>query len=611
MYKKFYYNGVLLPEIPQDVLAEYPYVFICKGSTRYNLVLSNKKYYRATSTSSKPDRLDFSATIKVQNYWLTFEDYENGADWSFRNTEGYYYDTSGLLWSNYNIPNTSATSTTIYFYGSEPSTTTAWQCFETTGGTSLTGTLDVEEGMWILATVTTRSETTYPSDWTLLHESTSLNSDNLNQRMSFLCKKAESSGIVSITIAQSASARIYINLIGIKGISGFRYHDGSEYYTDTKYSSYNMIRPSYKKIIWGLSTLTWATSSPYGEWTCDELSGKPISLLADTQRRQANFIDEILSDSRSFKSNNSGSDYAAIIDYVEVILPLPTIYIIKENTLLDIANAIRDKIGKTEQMNLSQMPDYIKTISDLLLNDSESALFGNEENLEKEYSITANRLNEIAIEAKRFARTNDGLNPAQIVQSLKDAIDDNFFIEGCVPEINSKTVTKIKQYCFYDDKSLKRFDASNVTSIENNAFNGCNNLDTVILRSETMCSLSNTNAFTNSSIANGSGYIYVTQALIDTYKSNSIWVTYASQIRAIEDYPDVCDGKEVIREYVLDVFKEAEYVFDKRYVDYNGSYSLITEYECNFVEEKIDSGVITTININTTGLTSIEGLVIE
>lgn len=318
---KLYYNGVLLPEIPQDVLVEYPYAFIMKSSTRYNLILSKAKYWHATATSSKPDRLD--SNTQVQNYWLSFADYENGADWSFRNNSAYYWETSaGLLWSNYNIPNTSATSTAIYFYGSEPSISTTWKCFKTTGGTSLTGTLDVEEGMWVLATVTTRSVTTYPDDWTLLHESTPLNNDNINQRMSFLCKKAESSGTISITITQSSSAIIYINLIGIKGINGFKYNEGSEYYTNSTYSSYAMARPSYKKIIWGLSCVSWASSSPYGDWTCDELAGKPISLIEDAERRQANFIDKLPSVNKRFRPN---ATTACIIDYVIVLEPTITV----------------------------------------------------------------------------------------------------------------------------------------------------------------------------------------------------------------------------------------------------------------------------------------------
>jgi hypothetical protein len=68
------------------------------------------------------------------------------------------------------------------------------------------------------------------------------------------------------------------------------------------------------------------------------------------------------------------------------------------------------------------------------------------------------------------------------------------------------------------------------------------------LRSETMCTLSNTNAFNycyhilgtvnETYNPNGlkDGYIYVPRALVDTYKVATNWVTYADQFRALEDY---------------------------------------------------------------------------
>jgi hypothetical protein len=53
-----------------------------------------------------------------------------------------------------------------------------------------------------------------------------------------------------------------------------------------------------------------------------------------------------------------------------------------------------------------------------------------------------------------------------------------------------------------------------------------------------VCSLG-TNAFDSSGVTNGTGYIYVPRALVDSYKADTNWSTYASQIRAIEDYPEI------------------------------------------------------------------------
>ena len=55
-----------------------------------------------------------------------------------------------------------------------------------------------------------------------------------------------------------------------------------------------------------------------------------------------------------------------------------------------------------------------------------------------------------------------------------------------------------------------------------------------------MSTLSASNAFGNSAIAKGTGYIYVPYALLEQYKVATNWATYANQFRAIEDYPEIC-----------------------------------------------------------------------
>lgn len=63
-----------------------------------------------------------------------------------------------------------------------------------------------------------------------------------------------------------------------------------------------------------------------------------------------------------------------------------------------------------------------------------------------------------------------------------------------------------------------------------------------IIRTPTVAKLVNKNALQNTMIEDGTGYIYVPSALVETYKTASNWVTYADQIRAIEDYPEITEG---------------------------------------------------------------------
>ena len=54
-----------------------------------------------------------------------------------------------------------------------------------------------------------------------------------------------------------------------------------------------------------------------------------------------------------------------------------------------------------------------------------------------------------------------------------------------------------------------------------------------------MAKLEKTSAFKDTPIESGTGYVYVPSALVDSYKSATNWSTYADQIRAIENYPDI------------------------------------------------------------------------
>ena len=118
-YKKYYYNEVLLPEIPSNVLNEYPYCWIRDNneSGYYDLFFSNVAFYLVDSTSISGN--------DITKPWYRIK--KTSADSVVRWT--YYKDSTAdlaidssrtVMWSNHDILNGSATSTDIYFYGSEP-----------------------------------------------------------------------------------------------------------------------------------------------------------------------------------------------------------------------------------------------------------------------------------------------------------------------------------------------------------------------------------------------------------------------------------------------------------------------------------------------------------
>lgn len=115
-----------------------------------------------------------------------------------------------------------------------------------------------------------------------------------------------------------------------------------------------------------------------------------------------------------------------------------------------------------------------------------------------------------------------------------------FFSCSKLADTDFSSVETIGQNCFQSCTSIVRLDFPCLTQI-NGSYNfyGCNKLKTLILRSSTMVTLDNVNAFNNTPIASGTGYIYVPADLVSIYQADSVWSTYADQFRAIEDYPDV------------------------------------------------------------------------
>ena len=101
---------------------------------------------------------------------------------------------------------------------------------------------------------------------------------------------------------------------------------------------------------------------------------------------------------------------------------------------------------------------------------------------------------------------------------------------------------EIGPYAFYNCAALPQFDGAGALSVGGNAFYGCTTLQTLILRSHTFVELANVNAFTNSPMETGAGYIYVPSTLVNVYKAANNWSTYANQFRAIEDYPEITGG---------------------------------------------------------------------
>lgn len=181
------------------------------------------------------------------------------------------------------------------------------------------------------------------------------------------------------------------------------------------------------------------------------------------------------------------------------------------------------------------------------------------------YRIYGGWLNSMGNQARRLGGVSGALKPGEMETAMKAASLSALakdIVERTITTLNNEdftsigssgmrhcakltdvvlpNVTTLGQYAFYQCTALKRVELPLTTSIGNYGFGNCSVLDTLILANTAkVCTLSNANAFTGTLIASGTGYIYVPSALLDSYKAATNWSTYAAQLRAIEDYPDI------------------------------------------------------------------------
>lgn len=115
------------------------------------------------------------------------------------------------------------------------------------------------------------------------------------------------------------------------------------------------------------------------------------------------------------------------------------------------------------------------------------------------------------------------------------------------------------------------------TSIGENAFSSAYNMTALILRYSEMIPLTNVNAFTNTPIQAGYGWIYVPSDLVDTYKAATKWSTFAEQIVSIDEYPKAISCETITDSWADILAAEANgnyaskyNIGDTKFVEING-----------------------------------------
>lgn len=174
----------------------------------------------------------------------------------------------------------------------------------------------------------------------------------------------------------------------------------------------------------------------------------------------------------------------------------------------------------------------------------------------------------------------DGYSPVVVnVASSGGGEDENEIIMRTITSYANSTITKVGNYAFDSCTKLVSISLPAVTSIGGNAFSRCaalteayfplattvdgyafyrtgivsailpvctsigghafnysSKMSTLVLGGTVVCSLNNTAALVGTKIESGTGYIYVPDDLVDSYKAATNWSTYASQIKPLSEY---------------------------------------------------------------------------
>lgn len=172
-------------------------------------------------------------------------------------------------------------------------------CNDVDGATTLDTTITCEVGDLILAQIIVRSALTLPTDWTLLRTIPAVETSS-NQTLSFAYKKATSTS-ETLTVTQASAGRIYTNLVRLSNAVSISYIQSCEK-TGTGIKSISSTKPvTSNMVIWGASSVTWNTSSPYGNWSSSPSTLDYYSLSQSTKApRLGTFIDRSGTGTRKF-----------------------------------------------------------------------------------------------------------------------------------------------------------------------------------------------------------------------------------------------------------------------------------------------------------------------
>lgn len=211
-----------------------------------------------------------------------------------------------------------------------------------------------------------------------------------------------------------------------------------------------------------------------------------------------------------------------------------------------IADAIRAKTGKSDKLTLAEMPEEIAGISggDTSIEDSLVTRTATEYTNSRVTSIGGRAFSECsALASVDFPQATSigsyafGGCTALTSVNFPQVINGGtgmFQFCSALTSVKLPCMSGVPMQAFQYCSALVSAEFPAARWINNVAFDECSALKTLILSNSTQCRL---NAkLSDTPIASGTGYIYVPDDLVDSYKAATNWSTYAAQIKPLSEY---------------------------------------------------------------------------
>ena len=132
--------------------------------------------------------------------------------------------------------------------------------------------------------------------------------------------------------------------------------------------------------------------------------------------------------------------------------------------------------------------------------------------------------------------SSDNIFIGEKVESIGDNAFENRPIKKAVIGEKTTNPTTFGGTCF-SNSQLETLICNNVSTFYTMAF-WKSKLSTLVIKGATVPQLTSTSVFGNTPIADGTGSIYVPDALVEQYKVATNWAIYADQIKPLSEYTE-------------------------------------------------------------------------